>query len=347
MGTIPNQITPTAGVQPYTNQQNFGQLIGEVLARSGNHTPTPVIQNIIGNAVRTYYDRRLWYGLMTKGQLISPGYYSTGTVTLTQGSTTVTGNSTNWTASLGGQPIIGQQLRIGFTAPIYTIVDADLVSSPQTLTLELPWGNQSVSSTGYFIAQYYYSIPNIKYIYSIKNLQMMFRMCTNVPQSLIENWDPARLQMIYPRVLAGAPPDSSGNMVFEMWPVPNFSQAFPYIAYIQPPNLVNDSDNVPPYMRCDVIKLKALSEALMFSPRTNPNYSEATCLTLAGQYLKQFEYEIEKAAQADENAYRTDIVTQWETLPYPALDPATGSIMGGSYMAAMYPVMAGGWGDDW
>ena len=335
---ILGQVTPN-GAQPPSNQNNFGQVCGEVLS-AVPHCPYPQLQSYVNNAARAYYDRRYWYGLMVKGQIQCPGYYQAGTVQLTQGSTTVLGTGTSWTAQLGGLPLIGQQLRVGFTAPIYTIINANLSVSPQTLTLELPWGLPSVASTGYFITQYYFTIPNLRFFVSVKNLQMMFRLWTNVPQSLIENWDPARLQMFYPRVVATMPPDPSGNYQFEMWPVPSTPQSFPYLGYVLPPNLVNDSDNFPAYMRCDIIKAKALADALLYRPKANPNYSESMCLQVSQQKLKEYEVEVERATQMDEGLYRQDIITWQEQMPMASIDMGTGNLTGGAMMAAMLPVMA-------
>jgi hypothetical protein len=330
--SIAGQITPS-GVQPYSNQSNFGQVIGRVIGYHSACTPT-VGQNLINNVVRRAYDRRLWYGLMTKGQIVTPGYYSQGTITATFGSKSVQGIGTAWNGAM-----IGQQLRQGFTAPIYTIVNVDILN--QVLTLELPWGLPTVTSIGYFITQYYYSFPNIKYFYSVKNLQLMYRMWTNVPQSLIENWDPSRLQMVFPRVVATMPPDSNGNYQVELWPSPNTQQALPYLAYVQPPNLVKDEDNFPPFMRADTFELGAIAEVLRYKPKTNEYYSEAAAITVADTFSKNFEYELVKAESADENLFRQDIVTSAEQFPLVQMDGMGNYIGGGGYMAAMSPVMAG------
>ena len=333
---VTNQITPNA-TRPYANQANFGQVIGRVNGYNTNMSPD-VAANLINNVVRRIYDRRLWYGLMTKGQIIAPGYYATGTVTLSLGSTTLTGNGTVFTPSL-----VGQQLRVGFTNPIYTIIS---YQSPTQLTLELPWGSPSVSSTGYFITQYYYSIPNIKYFYAVKNLQLMYRMWANQAVGLIETWDPSRLQYMFPRVLATMPPDASGNYQFELWPAPNVPQAFPYLAYVQPPNLVDDADNLPAFVRSDVVELGAIAEALLYRPKDNPNYSESSALQMADTFTKRFEFELFNASQADENLFRQDIVTAAEQFPYANMDWSTGAYLGGgAFMAAMSPVSS--YGDDY
>lgn len=334
--SITNQITPSSQ-QPFSNQSQVGQAIGECSSYNPGMSSSLVF-NFLNNACRDYYDRRNWYGLLRKGQFVSPGYYSTGTVTLTNGSATVQGNNTNWTASLNGASILQQQLRAGFTAPILNIIGFN--QSAQTLTLELPWGLPSQSSSGYFITQYYYSIPNAKYIYSCKNLQLMYRLWTNVPQSLLENWDPSRLQFMYPRVLASMPPDVNGNTQFEMWPAPNTQQAFPYLAYVYPDNLTADTDNFPAFTRIDVIKARTIAEVLRYRPKQNPAYSESAALTLAEQKIKEYETGMASAVQADESLYRQDVVLASEMLPYASLDWGTGMLLGGSTMAAMTARMA-------
>lgn len=334
---ISGQVTPSTQA-PFANQQNFGQAIGEV---GGWHPgiSAPMVANFLNNAVREYYDRRLWYGLMRKGQLASPGYYSVGSITLVNGSASVQGTSTAWTASLNGVAITQQQLRVGFIAPPLNITGLDEAS--QIITLELPWALPNMTSSGYFISQYYYSIPNIKYITVCKNPLMMYRMWTNIPQALLENWDPSRLQMMYPRVLAAMPPDKDGNYQVELWPVPNNQQAFPYLAYCQPDNLTEDDDNFPPFARVDVIKARAVYETLLWRPKQNPAYSEATALAIAQQKLKEFEAGVESAARADEQLYRQDIVTWAESFPMAQMDWTTGILMGGAMMAAMSPMLAG------
>lgn len=332
---IDNQITPLA-TQPYVNQVNFGQLIGRVNGYNTNCSSS-VVANLINNVVRRVYDRRNWYGLFTKGQIISPGYYQTGTVSLTLGSNIVVGNGTAFSPSM-----VGQQIRTGFTSPIYTIT---AFGDATHLTMELPWGMPTIVTTGYFITQFYYSFPNIKYFYSVKNLQMMYRMYTNVPQSLIENWDPARLQMMFPRVLATMPPDSAGNYQVELWPTPNTAQAFPYLAYVQPPNLVDDANNLPAFIRGDIIELGAIAEILIYRPKDNPNYSESAALSISERFTKQFEGELQHAMGADEALYRADIVTAAEQFPLVGMDWDTGAYLGGGGFMSAMSLYGGGSGD--
>jgi len=117
-------------------------------------------------------------------------------------------------------------------------------------------------------------------------------------------------------------------------------QAFPYLAYVQPPNLVNDNDALPAFMRADVLMAKAISDVLMYRPKENVMYDPATALAVSRAKLQEFNAELFAMEQADEQLYRQDIVQRWEQMSM--LDP------GDAFRDAMSPVSAqGGWGDDW
>jgi hypothetical protein len=108
---------------------------------------------------------------------------------------------------------------------------------------------------------------------------------------------------------------------------------------IVPPNLVDDEDNLPAFMRCDIIKAHAMSEALLYKPKSNVNYSESMCLQVSEHKMKEFEREIVQAEADDEGLNRQDIITAAEMMPQVNIDWSTGRYMGGGgFMAAMSPV---------
>jgi len=327
---IPNQVLPTQGVNPYVNQMNFGQMIGRI--NSVNPDATAIAGQWINDAVRTIYDRKTWYGLFTKGQVVCPAAIVGGTAATTLGSASVVGTNTAWTAD-----VVGRQFRIGYNNPIYTIIGVDTVN--QVLTLEMPWGSPSVSS-GYFIAQYYFNIgPNIKYIKTMVNMIQAIKIRLNLTQDLLNNIDPWRQSGgVFPWGVAAVPPDSNGNYIIELYPLSWIQQALPFLAYTQPPNLVNDSDALPPYIRADVVIKHAIAEALIWrGPRQNPYYDAAE----SARKRADFEAELLKMADNDENLYRTNLIYPGEGLPY--------YTPGGGLWDAMHPIMAGGGGgwDDY
>jgi hypothetical protein len=72
--------------------------------------------------------------------------FTTGTITLTQGSTSATGAGTGWTAALDGR-----QLIIGGRGPFYTVT----IGTGTTLTLDRPWADTDQAAVAYSIEQCY------------------------------------------------------------------------------------------------------------------------------------------------------------------------------------------------
>ena len=325
---IAGQVGPS-GNQPYVSQMNFGQMIGAAMSWNPNCDGSQT-SIFINNAVRKLYDRRLWYGLLLKGQLSTPPLVTGGTVSVTVGSPTVTGTGTSWTANL-----VGRSLRVGYTNPIYNIIAVNV--GAQTLTLELPWAGITYPNIGYFIAQYYYSIPNIKYIYSAKNLQLQYRLWCGVTQEFLDNVDPSRLQLVYTKAIASMPPDKDGNWQCELWPASTIQQALPYLAYVQPPNLVNDSDVLPAYIRADIIVNHAIADVLRYRMLENKWYPPAIAMQISKEKMAEFESEALRMEWADEQLLRQDIITWEEQMPMADLG------LSGAMWDAMSPVLGGGW----
>lgn len=306
--TISNQVQPN-GSNPAVNQQTFGQMIGAV--SFWNPNAQAQIEVFINDAVREIYDRRMWYGLLVKGQIVAPNVYSTGQATLTFNSNQVTGTGTGWTSDF-----VGRQIRQGLASPIYTITTVN--AATQTLTLDLPWASPmplgvTTMTTGYYIAQMYYNLgPNIKYVWQCTNLTYGYQMNCNLTQDGINKQDPWRGMVNYPLGLSPIQPDPSGSFQVEMWPAPFTQQAFPFMAYTQPPNLVNDTDALPAYVRSDLVVTLASAKALQFRPRMNPGYSEGAALQLASEKIREFEAGIKYMQMADEALMRTLSTTQME-----------------------------------
>jgi len=329
--TIPQQVLPYPnGVTPFVQQMNFGQMKGSVMFWNPSCSAEAGIW--INEGLKVTLDRRTWFSMFCKGQLIAPGSVTTGSATVTLGSYNVTGTNTTWDASL-----VGRQFRIGYNNPIYTIVDVDPIG--QVLQLELPWGGPS-STSGYFIIQYYFNLgPNIKYLYNMVNMQLGYKFRTGWTQNTLDAVDPWRQNQNFPWAVAPMPLDQNYNYLVELYPASWIQQAFPFMAYVVPPNLVDDQDTLPAYIRCDVILRYAISRALVFrGPKNNPYYD----LAMSKQFMGEFEAEIGQMAQADENLYRIDVTKFGEDLPY--YNP------GGALWDAQHAVMgnnAAYGGGDW
>lgn len=272
------------------------------------------IQIKINSIVRKIYDRRTWYGLMIRGQIATTGFTIGGTVNITQGSQTVTGTGTSWTGAL-----VGRQFRLGYNTPPYTITAIDEFN--QVMTIEMPWAGVSYTGAGYFVAQYYYSPgPNIKYIHTAKNLIMAWRLRLDYNQQSLDTIDPWRINTFSPMALAQMPPDANGAYMVELWPVPSIVQSLPFIAAVQPPNLEDDSDSLPPYIRTDIVTKFAIADAKVYrGPKWNKYYDAQE-----SQRLRQeAEMELTFLAKADEDLMRQNLIYEWEQMrmaPEPGLD---------------------------
>ena len=340
MGIVPTplngQILPNVGVLPGTSQMNFGQMIGSVSAWNPNALPQ--IGGWINQIVRQIYDMKTWYGLYTNGEVITPQAYSTGTATTTLNSTTVQGNGTAW-----DQTLIGRQFRQGLTSPPYTITSVNPFA--QTLTLALPFGapfppGQTTMTGGYFIVQMYYNLgSNIKYLKQMVNFQMGFKLWLNLTQDYLDNRDAWRITTNFPWGVAPRPADPNGNYIVELWPSPWTQQVLPFNAYTQPPNLVLDTDVLPPYIRADVVIKEAMCWALRYKPKDNPGYDPQTALSLANTFHQEYAGLLLDMANADENLYRTSATIQGEELPY--------YTPGGALWSATHCCMAAGSDDGW
>jgi hypothetical protein len=293
--------------------------------------PEAIKQQINGH-IRKIYDRRTWYGLMIRGQIATTGITIGGTCQLIQGNNLVAGTGTQWTSSL-----IGLQFRNSYNNPPYNIINVDPVN--QVLALEMPWASPTLTNASYFIQQNYYTVgPNIKYIHTAKNLIMAWRMQLGYNQQSLDAIDPWRIATFSPSCLVQMPPDPNGNYQVELYPSPAIIQPIPFIACVQPPNLVADTDSLPPYIRCDILVNFGISDALLWrGPKQNQYYDPAT----AQQKRGEAEQELQSLMLMDENLYRQDFHWKWEDM---RMAPMLGG--GGAYYSINHGVENAAW-DDW
>ena len=146
---FPLQAGPN-GSQAYVQQLNFRQMINQVCGPMGNPDVDPEwAGRILNDAYREVVQRRNWYGAKVRGSINIPaGVFGGGQASVTTGSNLVYGTGTNWTTAL-----IGQQFRIGFTYPYQTIYNVDPIN--QILTVDIPFGGQSITNSGFVIAAAY------------------------------------------------------------------------------------------------------------------------------------------------------------------------------------------------
>ena len=297
---FPNQQGASPFNQSYVTQLNFGQMLREVSNWNPAVDPQTAAR-MVNNVYRAILDRRSWYGLKVRGQIVVGNPYSQGQVSATLGSTFVDGIGTAWT-----QDLVGQQFRINFTLPYQTILDVDTAN--QRLTLDMPYPGNTVTS-GYLILQAYFAMDgNIRRILWAVNQMMGWDMVVNaLPVECVNSWDVWRTFNGWSTHFVTRPPTPAGQYQIEVWPSPFQRQVFPYEAYGQPPDMQDDNDAPVPFIDADAIVLGATIKALQYRPKQNTYYDPQSALMIARDKTAEFNARLEQLEQKDNDIDQRDV----------------------------------------
>lgn len=280
-------------------------MIGHVLAWNPDCNAADVT-TLINNAYRSIVDLRLWAGLLVKGQVSVPNVYSTGTVQVTYGDTRIVGFGTTFTPLM-----IGMQFRVGFTTGFANIVS---VQDATHLTLDLPWGNQSYANVSFQILNNIVQLGyNVKKVLEFLNQRQGYRCITNIPQAVLNNYDTWRTATGWTFLLSPREFDPlTGAQFMELYPAPTYQQTFPFLAYVQPPDLTDD-DSVPyPFIRTDIIEKLVISQVLLMGgPKKNDYYDQFTAQWKA----REAQFDIEGMMKMDDSQILQDM--QWDFTQFP------------------------------
>lgn len=295
------QVTPVS--QPATSQYSFRKLCG-LLLQFNPDLPIQVCKEFISQSYRRIIDSRNFYGTLVKGQVNVPNSYTQGTVLVTYGSNVVTAVGTQWNSSM-----VGYQFRVGFSTPIYSITQ---VVSPTQLQLDLVWGAQTQTGVSYQIFNNLVSFgANVKRLLAVVNQRQGYRLMLNIPQEVLNIYDTWRTTTGWTTLVANYAPASNGTPLFELYPAPTFQQSFPFLAYIQPADMVNDTDYPVVSIRGDVILYGAIPQALTFRGKANKYYDPNTAMS----YQKMFDLELMKGQRSDNDLYQNDLIWEFDKFP--------------------------------
>lgn len=188
---------------------------------------------------------------------------TSGTVSLTQGSTAVIGSGTNWDPSM-----VGLYLGIGQSIPSRVI---GFISSTQ-LSLGDPWSDPSISSSPYELRQIRFTLPSdARRLISLKGpIWPIYRRSI----SLIDAYDPARKVHGVPLVFCEV--EIRNNLIeVEWWPIPSQEDFFYAVYRYDPPALSSPSD--VPLLPEDLITKRAQAEIcrILYGRTGNPIWGQA------------------------------------------------------------------------
>ncbi len=268
-------------------------MIGQVQLRRPS-LGAELIRGMLNSAYRRVVDYRHWHGLMVRGEVVTPQIHTTGTVTVTSDSKTVTGTGTVWDATM-----VDRQFRVGITSSVYTI---KAVNSATGLELDLPWGGANHSGVGYMIVKAYYSFgTKAKRILAAVNKVQNWPLKTDWTQNMLNAIDPQRSRIGWTQVVAAYAMNENKEPLWELYPWPTVRQGIPFLAYEQPADMVEDSDAPVGFIRSDVIVDLALGEALVIR-KDLPGYDPDA----AARFERRGNIEMLRMARADNDLFNKD-----------------------------------------
>lgn len=227
--------------------------------------PVPLAQEFVNTAYSRALGSYRWSQLRGAGTLYVPAPYETGTVSLTNGSATVTGSGTAWTASLEGR-----QLILGGIAPFRDIAD---VSSATSLTLSQAYQGPDLTSQTYSIQLCYPTLPtDFEMFISVVDLVRNWKLWDAFLPEFVDRWDAQRSYTGTPWIVLPAAPNTAGVRRCEVWPRPGVEATFQF-TYLKKPALMSADADAPIYpLRGDVIREGALAELALWPGLANqPN----------------------------------------------------------------------------
>lgn len=187
-----------------------------------------IIKGAVNDALDMVSSERLWPHLLRKGYLALHGSYSTGTITITNGSANVvlaTGTWPAWAAS-GKILVLGQ------------IIDVNTRTSGTTVTMADVWGADTITDASYVLYQNEYDLPDDLWRFhaSLPGQRWGWGSAPVSPMSVLAAENAAAYGQQFPSV------HTINNGAFVCFPYPNDDAMLAYTYYARPERLSIDTD---------------------------------------------------------------------------------------------------------
>jgi len=220
---------------------------------------------------RSILDEVDWRTLEISAVLQTIAEYITGTVTVINGSTTLSGASTVWTSAM-----TGRRYRTAASSPIYTVT---YVSTTE-FTLDRAYEGVSGAALGYRLFQNIYSLAaTAAEIKSFRNPHLSIDLDEVSRESFDEAY-PARPAHGEPSAYQLHDLDSSGYTTVELYPIPAAVRGLPYRYIERPADLTAVADAIPTWLHAGTLTegvfadLAVITDQLSAADRHQRNFDE-------------------------------------------------------------------------
>lgn len=278
--------------------------------------PVPLAQEFVNTAYFRALGFSQWSQLRQNREFFYPDPYSTGTVSISQDSTIVTGAGTAFTAAMAGR-----QLIVNGQAPF---LDISSVDSATQLTLTRAWVDDSVAASTYSINTVYVPMPtDFLSLGIVRDLALNWKLRTNISQEQLDTWDSKRTTSGTGWVFASTPPLADGTVRYELWPRPGASKVFAY-TYNRRPALLSAAGDIPMYpVRGDAIREGALAELSLWPGPSKEDPNPYFDLNSHRIHEKRFWDRIFAIEREDQDIRQTNIqYSDFDTLLWAPIDAA-------------------------
>lgn len=197
-------------------------------------------------------EARSWASMQAEVSFNSFALYTTGTITVTNGSPVVTGSGTVWTSNMAGMVMRAGTSTATATTQLQPI-NIDSVQSATQLTLQDPYPLATQSALGYQIFPLFYSIPALNRVMGVRQQIILGRRT----HDWINTVDPYRYNQSSPaRFWAPFGNAHNGNAKVELWPIETSANPYTAFGIKQRMDLANPSDT--PTLPSGVVMNKAI-----------------------------------------------------------------------------------------
>jgi hypothetical protein len=293
----------------------YEEIVGKVTLHCPN-VSSLLAREWVNNAFREVAERRTWSWLRKRHHFYCNTVYNTGTADAIQGSGTISGTGTVWSAAM-----VGRQFRIGTSGPLHTI---SARASDTSITIDPVWGEATSSTQSYEIFNAYLTPKSDFFSFiSVWDPSSSWQLYLHTSQEHLNSVDAQRSQSGTAYTVADldyTSIDEDGVAVspplprYEVWPHRKSAYIYPYL-YVSRITDLESSGILPRYIRGDTLLKGALKEAAAY-PGTDqkPN-------PFAGEYrLKYYDSKFEKDVavleKQDDEIYEQDL-TYGSNFPYP------------------------------
>ena len=288
----------------------FEDIVRSVVLRAPA-VPFTLAEDFVRESLQKAWDyRSSGWSMARRENKFSTAAQKTGTATVTNNSTTVTGVGLTFATTDALR-----QFRIGSNQPVYSLASVDATAN--TAVLDDPYqGTTAAAGDARILDAYVTMPPDFGKFIAVIDPQNFWQLRHWVTDEELNSWDPQRSSTTTPWALISRRESTLaatlGRRQYELWPDATGANEYWMFYYTRPPTLALDTDLPGLFSdRGDILRRGALAECAAWpgtEDRKNPYFNNALATSLRNQFIQ----ELSRLEVIDEDIYPT----WWETVSW-------------------------------